>query len=363
MTRGGASYSRRRPWLLFAPFFVLAGFSQSVVLAAVATMTVLFIADIYEAPQDEARNSYRHDGIDCLSMHNSADSKNDALETLNCLVFETSDGFWVADASQLKNCVDAAELEQPTDDPCSWLAYGNWRCSFVLPGSDLSACLKHDVAYSSLQKIGGDGGFHELHEFWHPRNKHLADLTFEGDLKQTLANTPWVRSTPLAEITSSTLFWATTRANNKTWPVTQQDIADIEVTRRFRQCAMPSIEDLTISAHDRTIGAKWTYNAGCVDNTVDYYKICWNIGLPNYLYIVFPYALLDRCHYEDGEATNAKFEIPVFIPAWESVTLRSAEIRPNDITFGSVLGFETVLGIDFWISFLMVLTIRDRTSI
>ena len=38
------------------------------------------------------------------------------------------------------------------------------------------------------------------------------------------------------------------------------------------------------------------------------------------------------------------FKIPRYIPSWNSVTLKTVEIRPNDIVYGGVLGYETVLG-------------------
>ena len=176
----------------------------------------------------------------------------------------------------------------------------------MFPPNRLSVCLKHDVSYSSLQKLGGDGGYHHMHQFWNPRNKHLADMTFVSDLKESISDVPWLKSTPVPGIAYKTSLWVVSRANNKTWPTTRHDIADLEASPYFRECATPRIEDVTIVQDERIINASWRYHVGCVTtNSADYYRVCWHLDLPTHLYFVFPMALGDYCRYADGNVQHA----------------------------------------------------------
>ena len=169
--------------LILVPLFLLAVSAQSLMLVAVTAMAVVFVADLQTDPMNEARYDEGLMGLSCLSKNVANSSKRHALDALNCLVFETPNNYWDTNAADVKNCVDNAALNDGPNHPCNRIAYGNWRCSFMFPPNRLSGCLKHDVSYSSLQKLGGDGGYHHMHQFWNPRNKHLADMTFVSDLK------------------------------------------------------------------------------------------------------------------------------------------------------------------------------------
>ena len=331
--------------LILVPLFLLAVSAQSIMLVALTAMAVVFVADLQTDPMNAARHDEGLMGLSCLSKNVAIVSKRDALDALNCLMFETPNNYWGTNAADVKNCVDNAALNDGPNHPCNRIAYGNWRCSFMFPTSRLAGCLKHDVSYSSLQKLGGDGGYHHMHQFWNPRNKHLADMTFVSDFKQAISDVLWLKSTPVPGIAYKTSLWVVSRANNKTWPTTRHDIADLQASPYFRECATPRIEDVTIVQDERIINASWRYHVGCVTtNSADYYRVCWHLDLPAHLYFVFPMALGDYCRYADGNVQHATFQIPRYIPSWNSVTLKTVEIRPNDIVYGGVLGYETLLG-------------------
>ncbi len=345
MNRTRVSVRHRALAPILVPLFLIAAFAQSLSVAALITIAVVFVADLQTDPMNVARHDEGLMGLGCLSKNVAIVGKRDTLDALNCLVFGTPNSYWGTNAADVKNCVDKAALNDNLNHPCKHIAYGNWRCSFMFPPSRLAGCLKHDVSYSSLQKLGGDGGYHHMHQFWNPRNKHLADISFLADLKQSISDIPWLKSSPPPDIAYGALLWIINRANNKTWPTTRHDILDTQIQSAFRECLTPSIEHVAIVRNDRTFDASWRYDPGCVTtNSADYYRVCWHLDLPAHLYFVFPMALGDYCRYADGNVQHATFQIPRYIPSWNSVTLKTVEIRPNDIVYGGVLGYETVLG-------------------
>ena len=133
-------------------------------------------------------------GVECLAVGNSVEHSPAwrKIEILNCLVFDTPRSFWVTQSGKTTSTNDLASA---TDMRYRFLGYGDWKCTFVsdlpipLDHPFLPSCVKHDVAYASLQKFSGEGDSpDELDSAWNPRNKYLADYEFLYDLLEDAEN-------------------------------------------------------------------------------------------------------------------------------------------------------------------------------
>ena len=240
-------------------------------------------------------------------------------------MFWTPHDFWVKGADDLKN---SSRFN-------TWLGFDNWSCTTSPDFSD-PICRKHDVAYATLQKLVGEHDGNELDLAWNPRNKHLADAVLKADLNKHGCD----QRSALASITlcsfgvpTSSIHWFVNHWNNKGWPVTQQDIDDTEIHPRFRLCGIPTLTNVTPTNRNPDFEVSWTYSPGCLSGiTVDYYKFCWS-------YVQFG-SRDEPCVYPEGDQTSS-----TFTRHWASeVTLESVEIRPDDIVYGGLWGFETLLG-------------------
>lgn len=312
----------------------------SVILLAI----VLVRAAVGKMP-DGLESGSSHVGLDCVHDRDPAPSMESKLEVLNCLVIDAPDGRFETNADSLKQCIDEARTASQDGSPCSWLGYGNWKCSVLPLRVPLPACLKHDLAYASLQRFDGDAGIHSLDEAWNPRNKHLVDMIFRDDLDRDTAATGPILGPLRQRVGTPLMHSVASRVNSKTWPVTQQDIQDIRDRTYFRRCAVPKVENVQVTRRDDVFEASWDYDPGCVkDITVDYYRLCWKVSLPIHLYAINPRALAAFCRYSDGDASTAVFTVPSAIRGWRSVTLESVEIRPNNIEYGGPLGSANLLG-------------------
>ena len=241
-------------------------------------------------------------GLDCLSTSVEGDFVESKLDRLSCIGLHTSSDTWANQSDYLADCMSLSRQQSPgvADEPaCAWLKPGNWRCSispFVRSKTLLAACRRHDLNYSTLQSLSGNGGshrsvsagvkpsflqyldsqgaFHKLDEYWNPRNKHLADARFRDDVRELSKRLPW----PINRVgvsVSGLLHWHANKANNKTWPVTVHDIEDTRKHTHFRICDVPKVEDVRIASHGRTVRAEWTYDPGCiVDIEVHSYRTC-----------------------------------------------------------------------------------------
>ena len=132
--------------------------------------------------------------MDCLptGVDGSLMSLRNKLLVLNCIIFTTPHSFWVKGNKKSR---DAEQLKAAIDDPdgrYNWLKRGDWECT-ASPDGPKPSCLKHDVAYASLQKFGGYDTVRpltskpndkELDEAWNPRNKALADALFKADISK-----------------------------------------------------------------------------------------------------------------------------------------------------------------------------------
>ena len=286
-----------------------------------------------------------HVGLDCVQDIDLAPTMESKLEVLNCLVIDAPNGRFETNADSLKQCIDESRTASQDGSPCSWLGYGNWKCSVLPLRVPLPACLKHDLAYASLQRFDGDGGIHSLDEAWNPRNKYLADVAFKDDLDRDTSALDPILGPLRQHVGIPSMHWVASRVNNKTWPVTHHDIQDIRDRTYFRRCAVPKVENVQVTRRGDVFEATWDYSPGCLkDITVDYYRLCWKVSLPIYLYAINPRALARFCGYSEGDASAAVFTVPSAIRGWSSVTLESVEIRPNDIEYGGPLGSANLLG-------------------
>ena len=287
-------------------------------------------------------------GMDCLSSGGSGHPVESKLYSLSCIGLHTSYSTWANQADSVAGCIaNSPPRSQGFTDgtTCAWLRPGNWRCSMLpLFKGPHTACLRHDLNYSTLQSLDGNEGFHELDEFWNPRNKHLADERFREDIRESSGNSPWPVDRFLSGV-GAFLHWSTNRANNKTWPVTVHDIEDARKYPYFRECDAPAVKDVRVHLVGRAAHAEWTYSPGCINEiAADSYRLCWKVDLPDHLYIVYPSALTGFCRTSDAYSSKARFTIPSVVFGWRSVKLVSVEVRPDDIVYGGPIGWETILG-------------------
>ena len=323
-------------------------FLQCLLTASVVGVTLGYISSSQEDGVGYEGGEGESTGMDCLWPDRSGYSVESKLYALSCIGLHTSYSRWANLTDHLADCIgiSSPRSQRVADEArCAWLRPGNWRCSMLpfVKGSH-AACLRHDLNYSTLQSLDGSKGFHKLDEFWNPRNKHLADTRFRDDIRESSGNAPWPLDLALAGV-GELLHWFTNKANNKTWPVTAQDIGDTRKFPYFRMCDVPTVKDVRINLRGRIAHAEWTYAPGCVDGIdPDSYRICWKVDLPTHLYILYPRALTRFCGTSDAVSAEAKFTIPSAIFGWRSVKLVSVEIRPDDIAYGGAIGSERILG-------------------
>ena len=99
------------------------------------------------------------------------------LEALSCLTLDTPHSFWVTGDG-------VRQSDSLKTDPrySYWLGFGDSECTDLALEGPVPSCLKHDVAYSTLQSLVGTGDTSELAETWNARNKGLADRKFKADI-------------------------------------------------------------------------------------------------------------------------------------------------------------------------------------
>ena len=121
--------------------------------------------------------------------------------------------------------------------------------------------------------------------------------------------------------------------------MTQHDIDHTEHNPTFVKCEIPRITNFTISNINSDVSVTWVYSSGCVTNiTVDYYRFCWTFR-PD---VIFPTGSgrEEDCTHPDGGQSEETLGLPGML----DVELDTVEIRPNDIVYGGLWGFESLLG-------------------
>ena len=233
-------------------------------------------------------------GLNCLPNNIvGADlTLDNKLRVVSCLVFETSHSFWVAGGGSRQ--ADTLRTLITTSSRYSWLGYGDWRCSDPpsplprTPQGPVLSCLKHDVAYDSLQRFDSAGPDYplaaeadaaELDSAWNPRNKALADLKYKADIRkwgcqdQSGNDALVLCALPSGFYAEAPYFRAVARVNHKGWPVMDRDIAHIAAQPYFINCAepvVPSVRDLEASRSGWwRITVTGTFARGCVPASLD----------------------------------------------------------------------------------------------
>ena len=240
-------------------------------------------------------------GLSCIpeAGHFNASSSSPLsvrLNVLDCLIFFTPWQFWY----------DLAEIEPGDPDTpetpfeaaiarVPWLNGGDFDCSPGLARAGLwsdsdaqrAACLKHDIAWGSLQAMGGDTSLShdekdedndgdELDETWNPRNKHLADwLYYVDNVCQGVGHrstclgdrdnfweasmSAWLRSE------HNRRTWAVAEVNDHNWPVTQEDIDHVSAKQYFVSCdpPLPRLDNLKLTRHGKEVRASWNVTESC----------------------------------------------------------------------------------------------------
>ena len=233
------------------------------------------------------------------------------MRVLNCLVFETPHDFWVVGTNGKRPADQLMEEDIPKDQKrWDWLGFENWDCTFA-PQGPVPSCLKHDVAYATLQKsagpTAGSARNSELDQAWNPRNKALADAKFRADIAKygcQDSTPPFVADNvcpPSALFPTNRAmaedYW-TAVANigwplytHRGWPVTDQDLQHIIDTPEFIVCGdagtqinttqVPQIQigqirGLTFGFGTRT--ADLIASNGCVqDIMIESYEVEWRV--------------------------------------------------------------------------------------
>ena len=247
------------------------------------------------APRNVSRE--QGPGLGCLptNVDGTRLTLSNKLLVLNCLIFDTPHSFWVrGDASSR----EAKQLKREIDSPTgryAWLKRGDWVCSSIAPEGPVPSCLKHDVAYASLQKFAGDDADaplgnepngNELDQAWNPRNKALADEKLMADIRRNGCQDQsgfWAAilcGFPKEDI-AEVFHYGVANVNHKGWPITNSDLSDLRSIYNFKVCdepVVPSISGLTASKSGRTITASWDFESGCVPIALDdvLFSVTWD---------------------------------------------------------------------------------------
>ena len=303
-------------------------------------------------------------GVDCIAAGAPAPSSlADKMRVLSCLVFDTPHQFWVVQSIKTKSNND---LEESGRYDWDGFSYGpDWRCTdprqvnglnLITPQGPKPSCVKHDVAYASLQDFVDDPpgkSDKTLDTSWNPRNKHLADAKFHSDILKygcqasnlSLRDIVWCND---KKSLADYMHYGVNKLNNKRWPVTKHDIIDAEGSQAFEVCAVPTLSNIELSPHqDRSVRVSWSYSNGCVSNiSVDYYRLCWSAEGTYYNHRTRRNVDDSKsdCTIHNATGGGTTITLPSTWTAWSSLTLNTIEIRPNDIDYGGPWGFETLLG-------------------
>ena len=232
--------------------------------------------------------------------------------------------------------------------------------SVITPQGPKPSCVKHDVAYASLQEFVSESSSEvaadKLDTSWNPRNKHLADAKFHADIlkygcQTDTSNTDFEELCSDKEELAAWMHWGVNKVNNKKWPVTEQDIEHSESSQSFVECEVPNMSNVRLNRLARGVQVSGTYSVGCVPSiTVDYYRFCWTVEGTRYNHRTRRDIAVTRddCTTHDPSSSDGMtIAIPSDIKAWSSLTLKTIEIRPDNIVYGGPFGSETLLGNPF----------------
>ena len=217
-------------------------------------------------------------------------------------------------------------------------------------------CLKHDVAYGSLQRFVLDQQGQEpgntLDAAWNPRNKYLADHIFlidgicgvqtgqdrrdclpgaDNNLKllNMLFHLPWWDS-PDGEWLNAKIQQAfVAHVNSKLWPITDQDVEHAEANQEYLACNAPGLTGTPRVTHNSgtSFSILWQPTSGCALITSTY-TFCFGV--------IHGGDGRQSPHCEDFDARYGQtygyltFTLPEDLANWRALGLVQARIIPNN---------------------------------
>ena len=345
-------------------------------------MSRLFAADAAAAAGSggETSNGSRNpdtvtDYEDCIPDSDEAPvSMADRFEALNCLVFDQGHKFWLGlqKSATLRNAFKTAI----DDSEMPWLDYQNFICDNVFgpvnfpDPSGVAPCLKHDVAYGTLQHIVPEAQGLEgttMDAAWSPRNKYLADLLFlidgecgmkagqerrecipgatnPNELLDAITVTAWFllgNHQSIGEALNPRVQHAAVAyGNSKLWPITQPDVDHAQANQNYLDCPAPGLAGTpTVSYSGQSFWLRWQPSNGCasINST---YEFCFSVK----------YEGDDRIadHCQDYRVTprhtgEQLVSVSRVYSEWIAVRLVSLEVTPQHRVYPLwVSGYPTV---------------------
>ena len=222
-------------------------------------------------------------GLDCQSSDTipGPTDVDSMLDVLNCLVFDTDHSFWVKGGGTRD--ADTLRQHDTTDTgKYRWLDTQDWKCT-PTPQGAVPSCLKHDVAYGTLQDIGGannDAG--ELDRLWNPRNKTLADDRFQLDINAHGCQDEDIPDVldlddfcELPNAVIAGIYHNAVLIGNMKWPMTKTELAEVRRNNAYVECVNPPVPmalnfEATKNA-DGDFQVEFDLTGGCSDISI--YKI------------------------------------------------------------------------------------------
>ncbi len=327
-------------------------------------------------------------GLNCIANLTEADRNNDAELTkkffaLNCLVFGTPFSFWydLADKEHPRSDTELVKEENKDNpwvryrksidglpgaqDPVPWLNGNDYVCTLPFRGfyvwfvgfsdtqGQLAACLRHDVAYASLQNFQksslpeGDA----LDSAWNPRNKFLADRLFYYDnlcadvpnkkRLECLADPIKIGRDYANQTYAYNRYLGVANVNHKEWPLSLEDEHHTTVASatsyRYMPCEPP---DIVIRENDvkRIAKAKNEYTLtselqnGCASIEFTKIEICWTAEFVN--------GHTEKDCIDRGENIRLEYGwlpfsvFPYDFPEVQSINIHSIKMFPSKLVEG-----------------------------
>ena len=227
----------------------------------------------------ETQSSSGDTGLNCQSSETVPTTVAAKLTVLNCLTLDSPHSFWVK-GNGTRGADTLRDHDEDNAGKYRWLSTGDWGCTPVLiaPQGPVPSCLKHDVAYATLQVMDATPDPDELDTLWNPRNKALADERFWLDIVKhgcqdedypfwQLLYGPAVCEQENADIAFA--YYGIVTTFNGKGPVTKSDMASINRSPSYVECSDPpvpmaqNVRPFRDAEGDFVI--EFTHHGGCVD--------------------------------------------------------------------------------------------------
>ena len=280
-------------------------------------------------------------GLGCLPMDIVGQdlTLDNKLRVLNCLVFATPHGFWVAggstrEADTLRDLIDNAAGRY------AWLNEGDWECTFPAPQGPVPSCLKQFDGVGADDPLTTAPDSVELDRAWNPRNKSLTDFKFRGDIarwgcqdQSGFSASVLCRFRSKEAMAEFPYFWAVATINHKGWPVTSRDLADFSTEPSFINCTepvVPEVRSLNVIQQGNTFTVTGELSPGCVSVGLSDVQLGaeWEfLGLPPEQPDAGP------CDSSHTGVACSTFDLN-YMPPGTLVTGVSAFWRPQDRAYG-----------------------------